>query len=245
MLGFYTSHTGVYFAGLLLKTRAMAQDGGIGVMLVILVVAVIVVALVLAITKFRTGLKHLKKVLHNFDILYAGCIHPVEGLGCVASFPGKFAEGWNKVVRLGGKKSSSGRCTSADPTNEGQPSRRMSDHMHIYGHRTARDGASEGSDPEPEEERAQLSVACVFFTPRKWASCEGNSCVLSNSYFHAFPPAAPSATDAQTHPSLENMVSTPTPASVGATTCTASPSAGGARCTYIENYMDMDIGLDT
>jgi hypothetical protein len=89
--------TGVYFAGLLLKTQAMAQDGDIGIMLVVMLVAVIVAALVLAITKFRTGFKHLRKVLHSFDILYPGHIPPVEGLDCVASFPGKFAKGWAKV----------------------------------------------------------------------------------------------------------------------------------------------------
>jgi hypothetical protein len=91
------STAGVYFAGLLLKTQAMAQDGGIGVMLVIMLVAVIIAALALAITEFRTGLKHLRKVLHSFAVLYPGHIHPVEGLDCVASFPGKFAEGWAKV----------------------------------------------------------------------------------------------------------------------------------------------------
>jgi hypothetical protein len=35
--------------------------------------------------------------LHNFEILYPGHIPPVEGLDCVASFPGKFAKGWDKV----------------------------------------------------------------------------------------------------------------------------------------------------
>jgi hypothetical protein len=95
---FFTA--GVYFAGLLLKTQAMAQDaGGIGVILVIMLVAVIVAAFVLAITEFRTGLRHLRKVLHSFAVLYPGYIHPVEGLDCVASFPGKFAEGWAKVYR--------------------------------------------------------------------------------------------------------------------------------------------------
>ena len=91
--------TGVYFAGLLLKTQAMSQGGGIGVMLVVMLVAVIVAAFVLAITEFRTGLKHLRKVLHSFDILYPGYIPPVKGLDCVASFPGKFSKGWDKVRR--------------------------------------------------------------------------------------------------------------------------------------------------
>jgi len=89
----------VYFAGLLLKTQTMAPDGGIGVMLVIMLVAVIDAAFVLAIAEFRTGLKHLRKVLHSFDILYPGHIPPVEDLDCVASFPGKFAKGWDKVGR--------------------------------------------------------------------------------------------------------------------------------------------------
>ena len=66
-------------------------------MLVIMLVAVIAIALVLAITEFRTGLKQLRKVMHNFNILYPGHIPAVEGLDCVASFPGKFAKGWDKV----------------------------------------------------------------------------------------------------------------------------------------------------
>jgi hypothetical protein len=89
--------TGVYFAGLLLKTQAMAQDSGIGILLVTTLVSVVVATLTLTITEFRTGLKHLRKILHNFDILYPGHIPPVEGLNCVASFPGKFAKGWDKV----------------------------------------------------------------------------------------------------------------------------------------------------
>jgi hypothetical protein len=64
--------TGVYFAGMLLKTQAMAQDSGIGVMLVIALVSVVITAFALAINQFRTGLKQLRKVLHNFNILYPG-----------------------------------------------------------------------------------------------------------------------------------------------------------------------------
>jgi hypothetical protein len=153
-----TLSAGVYFAGLLLKTQAMAPDGSIGIMLVIMLVAVIF-ALALAITEFRIGLKHLKKVLHNFDVLYPGRIHPEEGLDCVASFPGKYTQGWAKVVRLGGKtKPSSERYTAAKST--------------------------------------QLSVACVFFTPRKCTSCEGSSCCipyidvhfcLPHLFFYALP----------------------------------------------------------
>jgi hypothetical protein len=75
----------------------MAQDSGIGILLVTTLVSVVVAALTLAIIEFRTGLKHLRKILHNFDILYPGHIPPVEGLDCVASFPGKFAKGWDKV----------------------------------------------------------------------------------------------------------------------------------------------------
>jgi hypothetical protein len=125
----------------------MAQNGGIGIMLVIMLVAVIFTALALAITEFRIGLKHLKKVLHNFDILYPGCIPPIVGLDCVASFPCKYAQGWAKVVRLGRNRPSSGRHTAAEPTNENE---------------------------KQAAESAQLSVACVFFTPRKCTSCEGN-----------------------------------------------------------------------
>jgi hypothetical protein len=47
--------TGVYFAGLLLKTQAMALDSGIGVLLVTTLVTVVVAAFALAITEFRTG----------------------------------------------------------------------------------------------------------------------------------------------------------------------------------------------
>ena len=99
--------TGVYFAGLLLKTQAMAQDSGIGILLVATLVSVVVAALTLAIIEFRTGLKHLRKILHNFDILYPGHIPPVEGLDCVASFPGKFAKGWDKVRSEEGQFSNS------------------------------------------------------------------------------------------------------------------------------------------
>ena len=68
-------------------------------MLVIMIAVVTVTAFALVITKFRTGLRHLRKVLHNFDILYPGHIPPVKGLDCVASFPGKFTKGWEKVRR--------------------------------------------------------------------------------------------------------------------------------------------------
>jgi hypothetical protein len=64
--------TGVYFAGLLLKTQAAARDGGIGVVLVVALVSAILAAIVLAIIEFRTGLRHLRKLLHNFNLRYSG-----------------------------------------------------------------------------------------------------------------------------------------------------------------------------
>ena len=88
--------TGVYFAGLLLKTQAMAQDSGIGVLLVITLVSVVVAAFVLlAITEFCTGIRHLRKVLHNFDILYPGHrSHPCcRRLGLCSIVPGQVLKG--------------------------------------------------------------------------------------------------------------------------------------------------------
>jgi hypothetical protein len=64
--------TGVYFAGLLLKTQAATRNGGIGVVLVVALVSAILAAFVLTITEFRTGLRHLRKLLHNFDLRYSG-----------------------------------------------------------------------------------------------------------------------------------------------------------------------------
>jgi hypothetical protein len=144
--------TGVYFAGLLLKAQVLAQDSGVGVLLVITLVSMVVAAFALVITEFRTGLRHLRIVLHNFDILYPGNIHPIEGLDCVASFPGKFAEGWAKVVRLGSKQGKVERRTLASPTSGSG--------LHVESAQCF------GVDAVMQSEMAsaQLSVACVFFT---------------------------------------------------------------------------------
>jgi hypothetical protein len=64
-----------------------------------------------------------------------------------------------QVVRLGGKKRA-----AITPL---QMARRPSGSLQ-YGQRIARGDAFEFVDPQEEEERTQLSVACVFFTPRKW-----------------------------------------------------------------------------
>jgi hypothetical protein len=181
-----------FLPGLLLKTQAIAQDEGIGVMLVIMLVMVIVAALVLAIMEFRIGLKHLKKVLHNFDIIYPGCIHSVQGLDCVVSFPGKFSKGWDKVrrdklslsrcclfvrctinycllrvqvVRLGGKKKTLRR-------NLKDQARRLSGFLYGDTVDAEPECENESGTDEHAEGSAQLSVACVFFTPRKYTLWE-------------------------------------------------------------------------
>ena len=51
-----------FATGLLLKTQATTPNSGIGLVLVVALVAVILAAFVLAITEFRIGLRHLKKV---------------------------------------------------------------------------------------------------------------------------------------------------------------------------------------
>jgi hypothetical protein len=141
--------TGVYFSGLLLKTQATAQNGGIGVMLVIVLVSVILAAFVLAVVEFRTGLRHLGKLLHNFNIRYSGHIHHVQGLDCIASFPGKFSEGWGKVVARG---------AGLDRKKKKQAAKAKA-------HRDGTHGTMQsGSRYLHQEHDALLSVACVFFT---------------------------------------------------------------------------------
>ena len=75
---------------------------------------------------------------------------------------------YTQVVRLGGKKRAAGRNLQA--------ARRFSDLLYNSG-----DGGDDimGGNESRKEEQAQLSVACVFFTPRKYTRCKGNSCVLS------------------------------------------------------------------
>jgi hypothetical protein len=117
-------------------------------MLVVGLISAILAAFVLAIMEFRTGLRHLKKLLHNFGIRYAGVIHPVEGLNCVASFPGKFSEGWDKVVALGtglSKKQTQQASKKAEARRDGT-------------HGTMQSRCLD------HEQDALLSVACVFFT---------------------------------------------------------------------------------
>ena len=78
---------------------------------------------------------------------------------------------YTQVVRLGGKKRAAGRNLQA--------ARRFSDLLYNSG-----DGGDDdivGGNESRKEEQAQLSVACVFFTPRKCTRCKENSCVvLSN-----------------------------------------------------------------
>jgi hypothetical protein len=139
----------VYFSGLLLKTQATAQNGGIGVMLVIALVSAVLAAFILAIIEFRTGLRHLRKLLHNFNLRYSGDIHPVAGLDCIVSFPGKFSEGWNKVVARG---------TRLDKKKREQAAKAKA-------HRGDTHGAMQSGSGHPHHEQdALLSVACVFFT---------------------------------------------------------------------------------
>jgi hypothetical protein len=139
--------TGVYFAGLLLKTQAAAPNGGIGVVLVIGLVSAILAAFALAIMEFRTGLRHLRKLLHNFSIRYSGAIHPVKGLNCIASFPGKYSEGWDKVVALG---------TGLSKKQKQQASK-------AEAHRDVMPGTMQHGSLDQEQDTL-LSVACVFFT---------------------------------------------------------------------------------
>ena len=73
---------------------------------------------------------------------------------------------YTQVVRLGGKKRAAGRNL--------QVSRRFSAFLYNDG-----DDDVVGGNETRKEEQAQLSVACVFFTPRKCTRCKGNSCVLS------------------------------------------------------------------
>jgi hypothetical protein len=76
------------------------------------------------------------------------------------------------VVRLGGQKR---------PGNL-QAARRISDVLYNNG-----DGGDDdivGGSESRKEEQAQLSVACVFFTPRKCTRCKGNSCVVLYLMYH-------------------------------------------------------------
>jgi hypothetical protein len=73
-----------------------------------------------------------------------GHIHPVEGLDCIVSFPGKFSEGWGKAVARG---------TGLNKKKKA--------------HRDGTHGTMQsGSDghPQTQEQDSLLSVACVFFT---------------------------------------------------------------------------------
>jgi len=99
---------------------------------------------------------------------------------------------YTQVVRLGGKKSAAGRNLQGSRRFSNlQGSRRFSN---LQGSRRFsaflyNDGDDDvvGGNETRKEEQAQLSVACVFFTPRKCTRCKGNSCVvLSNIYCHIY-----------------------------------------------------------
>ena len=81
------------------------------------------------------------------------------------------------MVRLGGKKRAAGRNL--------QVSRRFSAFPYNDG-----DDDVVGGNETRKEEQAQLSVACVFFTPRKCTCCEGDdllSYLIYYRIYHALP----------------------------------------------------------
>jgi hypothetical protein len=92
----------------------------------------------------------LNYVLHfpHFDL--PGHIHPVEGLDCIVSFPGKFSEGWDKVVARGG--------TRLGKKKKKQVAKAKARHDGTHG------AMQSGSEQLHQKQDSLLSVACVFFT---------------------------------------------------------------------------------
>jgi hypothetical protein len=84
------------------------------------------------------------------------------------------------VVRLGGKKRAAGRNL--------QVARRFSAFLYNDDDDENVDNIVDGN--ESRKEKAQLSVACVFFTPRKCTRCEGGdllSYLIYYRIYHALP----------------------------------------------------------
>jgi hypothetical protein len=93
-----------YFIGILLKTHSVeASDmDDLGVLMVLLMVSIFVTVVTVVVLEARSVVQWARPVLHAFTIMFEGRIRLEEGGKCVASFPGKYEEGWNSIVKLSG-----------------------------------------------------------------------------------------------------------------------------------------------
>ena len=99
-----TTLTLFYFIGLLLKTESVEESdkGDLGVLMVLLMVSIFVATATALLLEMRSVVQWARLVLHAFTIMFEGNIRLEEGGKCVASFPGKYEDGWNSIVKLSG-----------------------------------------------------------------------------------------------------------------------------------------------
>jgi len=94
----------LYFCGLLIRINTLneAQENQIGNLLIAILALAGGLVLALMIYQGRIFLKNVKMVFHSFGILFEGRILDKHGpVDVVASFPGKYENGWNAVVSTG------------------------------------------------------------------------------------------------------------------------------------------------
>jgi hypothetical protein len=93
----------LYFIGILLKTETVEESDheDLGMLMVLLLVAVIAITVGTVVLEIYLARQWISKVSHAFKIMYEGKVHNKKGVGCVASFPGKYEDEWNQIIELG------------------------------------------------------------------------------------------------------------------------------------------------
>jgi hypothetical protein len=92
----------LYFMGVLLKTQTVEEGDreDLGVVMVALLVSVFVSVVTMVLLETHWAIQWSRNSLHAFTIMFEGHIRMDKGGKCVASFPGKYEDGWNKIVKL-------------------------------------------------------------------------------------------------------------------------------------------------
>jgi hypothetical protein len=92
----------VYFAGVLIQFSQLepSDAANLGILLILLFVTMFGSVLVVVLLEFRAVVQWASPVLHAFNIMFEGRIHKEKGVKCVASFPGKYEDEWNRIVKL-------------------------------------------------------------------------------------------------------------------------------------------------
>jgi hypothetical protein len=95
-----------YFIGLLMKKDSVDESdkGDLGVLTVLLMVAIFVATATALLLEMCSVvcIQWARLVLQAFTIMFEGNIRLKEGGKCVASFPGKYEDGWNSIIKLSG-----------------------------------------------------------------------------------------------------------------------------------------------